>query len=179
MDTAILVAIVALVSTVIGATIGAATTYVLAARRERVDRETERRNRALEVKRAARLLDLELHKAQALADMAIRKRYWIQNQDVVLSSEAWEKYCSVIAPELSNDAWNAVTRAFLAVGHIEGARAVYHVGVLHDKPISDDIAQRIAPMVTDVTLGRDALATFARDESLSSRNSTGSRWRMR
>lgn len=111
MDTAIIVAIVALVSTVVGATIGAATTYVLAARRERVDLETERRNHAVEVKRAARLLDLELRKAQALADIAIGKGYWIE--DAALSTEAWEKYLGVIAPELSDDAWNAVIMAFL------------------------------------------------------------------
>src|ERR1700731_325100 len=158
MDTAIIVAIVALVSTIVGATIGAATTYVLAARRERVDRETESRNHAIEAKRAARLLDLELNKAQALAELSIRKRYWVQ--DVVLSTEAWQKYGSVIAPDLSNVAWRAVAIAFLGVEHIDGARAFYQAGVLHDSPISDDMAGTIAPMVTDVTLGREALAPF-------------------
>jgi len=139
-------------------TIGAATTYVLAARRERVDRGIESRNHAVEVKRAARLLDLELHKAQALAELAISKRCWVA--DTVLSTEAWEKYGGVIAPDLSIVAWNDVTIAFLAVGHIEGARAFYQAGVLHDSPISDNIAGTIAPMVTDVTRGRESLAPF-------------------
>jgi hypothetical protein len=158
MDTAIIVAIVALVSTIVGATIGAATTYVLAARRERVDREIESCNHAIEVKRAARLLDLELHKAQALADIATGKRYWVA--DAVLSTDAWQKYGGVIAPDLSNVAWRAVAIAFLGVEHIEAAKAFYQAGVLHDSPISDNIAGTIAPMVTDVTLGREALAPF-------------------
>lgn len=123
MDTAIIVAIVALVSTIVGATIGAATTYVLAARGERVDRGIESGNHAIEVKRVARLLDLELHKAQGLPELAISKRYWVA--DTVLSTEAWEKYGSVVAPDLSNVAWNDVFIAFLAVGHIEGARTFY------------------------------------------------------
>lgn len=162
MDTAIIVAIVALVSTIVGATIGAATTYVLAATRERVDRGIESRNHAIEVKRTARLLDLELHKAQALAELALSKRYWVT--DTVLSTEAWEKYGGVVAPDLSTVAWNDVALAFLAVGHIEGARAFYQAGVLHDGPISDNIAGTIAPMVTDVIRGRESLALFVYGE---------------
>jgi len=158
MDTAIIVAIVALVSTIVGATIGATTTYVLVARRKCVDRGIESRNHAIEVKRAARLLDLELHKAQGLAELAISKRYWVA--DAVLSTGAWEKYGGVVAPDLSNVAWNDVSIAFLAVGHIEGARAFYQAGVLHDSPMSDNIAVAIAPMATDVTRGREALAPF-------------------
>jgi hypothetical protein len=158
MDMAIIVAIVALVSTIVGATIGAATTYVLATRRERVDRGIESLNHAIEVKRAARLLDLELHKAQGLAELAISRRYWVA--DTVLSTEAWEKYGGILAPDLSTVAWNDVSIAFLAVGHIEGARAFYQAGVLHASPMSDNIAGAIAPMVTDVTRGRDSLAPF-------------------
>jgi len=171
MDTAIIVAIVALVSTIVGAAIGAGTTYVLAARRERVDRGIESRNHAIEVKRAARLLDLELNKAKALAELAISKRYWIA--DTVLSTEAWEKYGGVIAPDLSNVAWNDVTLAFLAVGHIQGARAFYQAGVLHDSPISDNIAGTIAPMVTDVTRGRESLAPFVYGDDLHLREAVG------
>jgi hypothetical protein len=147
MNTAIIVAIVALVATIIGATIGATTNYFLAARRERADRDRDRdsRNHAVEVKRAARLIDLELAKAQALADISIRKRYWVDG--AVLSTEAWQKYGGTIAPDLSNLAWHAVTVAFLAVEHIEGSRVLYVGGPLRDKPISDGNADRIAPIL--------------------------------
>jgi len=162
MNTAIVVAIVALVSTIVGATIGAATNYALAARRERADGERDSRNHAIEVKRAARLLDLELKKAEALADVSIRKRYWFAG--AVLSTEAWQKYGGIIAPDLSNHAWHAVAMAFMAVEHIEGARALYEGSPLRDRPISDDNADGVAPMLRDVTLGREALAPFAQDD---------------
>jgi hypothetical protein len=117
------------------------------------------RDHAIEVKRAARLIDLELKLAQSLADISIEKRYWVE--DAELSTEAWQKYRGTIAPDLSNQAWHAVTIAFLAAEHIRGARAVTLGGVLRDKPISDGLAAQIAPMLRDVTLGREALAPFA------------------
>jgi hypothetical protein len=162
MNTAIVVAIVALVSTIVGAAIAAATNYLLAARRERADREADSRSHAIEVKRAARLLDMELAKAQALADISIRKRYWVDGAE--LSTEAWQKYGGTIAPDLSNLAWHSVTVAFLAVEHIEGSRVLYVGGALHDRPISDGNAEGVAPMLRDVTLGREALAPFVWDD---------------
>jgi hypothetical protein len=69
-STAIIVAIVAFVSTILGASIGAVTNYVLAVRRERSDRARDSREHAIEVVRAALLLDSELAKAQALAALA-------------------------------------------------------------------------------------------------------------
>ena len=158
MNTAIIVAIVALVSTIVGAAIVAATNYALAARRERADRDRDSRSHAIEAKKAARLIDLELAKAQALADIPIRKRYWVDGAE--LSTEAWQKYGGTIAPDLSNLAWHAVTVAFVAVDHIEGSRALYVGGPLRDKPISDGNADGVAPMLRDVTLGREALAPF-------------------
>jgi hypothetical protein len=160
MNTGIIVAIVALVSTMLGATIGAATNYVLAVRRERADTERDNRDHAIEVKRAARLLDRELLLAQSLADILIDKRYWVQ--DAELSTEAWQKYGGTIAPDLSNEAWHAITIAFVAVEHIKGSRALYLSSVLRDRPISDGHADGVAPMLRDVTLGREALAPFGR-----------------
>jgi membrane protein YqaA with SNARE-associated domain len=84
---AIVVAIVALVSTIVGATIGAATNYVLAVRGERADERRDRCNHAIEVRRTARLIDLELKLAQSLADISIEKRFWVE--DAELSTDAW------------------------------------------------------------------------------------------
>ena len=55
--------------------------------------------RDIEIKRAARLISLELATARALAGLAITKRYWIA--DVKLSTKAWQKYGGTIAPDLS------------------------------------------------------------------------------
>ena len=156
MNTAIIVAIVALVATIIGATIGATTNYVLAERRERADRETDRRSHSIEVKRAARLIDMELARAESLAAIAIEKRYWVDSAE--LSTEACQKLAGIVASDLSNPAWHAVTIAFLAVEHIKGAKALFVSSAISDRPLSDSNAEGIAPMLKDVTLGREALA---------------------
>lgn len=161
MNTTITVAIVALVATIIGATIGATTNYVLAGRRERADRDRDSRSHAIEVKRAARLIDLELAQAQALAAIAIEKRYWVDGAE--LSTEAWQKYGGTIAPDLSNQTWHTVTIAFMAVEHIKGSMALHVGGALRDRPLSDGSADGVAPMLKDVTLGREALAPVVWD----------------
>jgi hypothetical protein len=155
--TAIVVAVVAFVSTVLGATIGAVTNYVLAVRRERSERERDSQAHAVEVKRAARLIDLELLKAQSLAGVAMNKRYWIPEPDVVISSDAWQKYAVTIAAELTDEGWLIVARAFLAAEHINGSRTIYLKDTLHDRPISDNHVDSILKMQTDVILGREAL----------------------
>jgi hypothetical protein len=148
-------AIIALVSAIAGASIAAATSYILAVRREKADREKDERVTAIEVKRAARLIDVELSRAQALAALSIEKRYWVL--DVELSTEAWQKHCGTIAPYLSDQDWHAVMIAFQAVENIKGAKALYLSGVLRDAPISDNLSEGVAPMLRDVTRGRDAL----------------------
>jgi hypothetical protein len=162
MSTAIIVAIVAFVSTILGATIGAVTNYVLAVRRERSDRDQASRTLAIEIKRASRLIDLELKKAQALARISINKRYWVPNPDAeLLTTEAWQDHGATIAPYLSDQAWQAVTLALMAAEHIKGSRASYLAGPLNELPISDELAAGVDPMLRDVTLGRDALAPYA------------------
>jgi hypothetical protein len=130
MSTAIIVAIVAFASTILGASVGAVTNYILAVRRERADTAKDNRAHAVEVKRAARLIDMELAKAQALAEISLTKRYWVPIPDAELSAEAWQKYGGNIAPDLSDQAWHAVTIAFIALEHVKGTRALYLAGAL-------------------------------------------------
>lgn len=144
-------------STVLGATIGALTNYILAVRRERSERDRDSRVHAVEIKRAARLIDLELLKAQALAGIAINKRYWVLEPDAQISSDVWRQYAVTTSAELSYQAWVLVARAFVAAEHINGSRALQLSGVLRDRPLSDDDAQGISVMQSDVSRGREAL----------------------
>jgi hypothetical protein len=100
--TAIIVAVVALVSTIVGATIGAVTNYVLAVRRERADSDKDNRSHAIEVRRAARLIDAELLQAQAAAGICIEKKHWWSGDVQPLATEAWKKYSAIIAVDLSD-----------------------------------------------------------------------------
>jgi len=105
MSVAIIVAIVAFVSTIMGATIGAATTYVLAVRRERADRMTDERHHAVDVRRAGRLVDSELMWAAAAANHCIEeKRLGMARTPVLpLPIEVRLKCLETIASDLSNE----------------------------------------------------------------------------
>ncbi len=166
--TAIIVALVALVSTIVGATIGAVTNYVLAVRREKADSVRDTRVHAIEIKRAARLIDAELLRAQAAATICIEKRHWWGRDVQPLSIEAWKKYSDIIAADLSDQAWHQVIIGTEAVDHIRGARDIardsrMEAGLPISDAISDEIAEQLAPMLRDIRAGRDALAPLMLD----------------
>ena len=161
--TAIIVAVVA-VSTVVGATIGAVTNYVLAVRRERADCDKDNRSHAIEIKRAARMIDAELLRAQAAAVICIEQRHWWSGDVQPLATEAWKKYSAIIAADLSDQAWNEVIIAVEAIDHIREARdRRVEAGLPIDEPISERSAEQLAPMLRDIRAGRGALAPLLLD----------------
>jgi hypothetical protein len=168
--TAIVVAIVALLATILGATIGAITNYVIAVRRDRAERDRDDRNHAIEVKRAARLIDAELSRAVAAANMCVEQRsWWNDGYDARdLSTEAWQKYSGTIAADLSNEAWLAITIAIEAVDDLKVVRNVClsSNAVKKPKPIEDSIADLLSPRLRDIKRGRDALIPFVSDSTL-------------
>ena len=131
-------------------------------RRERTDRQRDNRNHAIEVKRAARLIDAELLRAQAAAHICIEKKHW-WSADVELSTEAWQKHSGTIAPDLSDRAWADVTMALEAVDHVRGARNAAVGAGLGTSAIPEATADQLAPMLRDIKLGRGALAPFVFD----------------
>jgi hypothetical protein len=159
-DTPILVAIVALVSTIIGATIGAATNYLIA----RSDRVRDDRLHAIKVKRAARLIDAELTRAEAAAEIAIEKRHWWSTDVPDLSTEVWRKYGGTIAADLPDSTWAALIVAIESVDNIRSARATAIEAGLVAVHISDEIAATLARMRSDLTRARDALAPYSYGE---------------
>ena len=68
-------AIIAFVGVIVGAIIAAGSTYLIATRREWADTERENRNRAIEIKRGLRLIDADLSRAQAAANICVDKRH--------------------------------------------------------------------------------------------------------
>jgi hypothetical protein len=162
--TAIIVAIVALVSTIVGATIGAVTNYILAVRRERADSDKDNRSHAIEVRRAAGMIDAELLRAQAAAVICIEQRHWWSGDVQPLATEVWKKYSAIIAADLSDQAWNEVIVAVDAIDHIREARdRRVEAGLPIDEPISDRTAEQLAPMLRDIRAGRGTLGPFVLD----------------
>ena len=151
-------AIFGLVGVIVGGIITAGSNYVLAVRRERADRDRDSRASAIEVRRAARLIAVELARAQAVATFAINERRWI---DENLTTEAWQKYAATIAPILSNEAWSDVWLAIVALEYTEGSKNEYLSGVLRDIPIPDNITELITPKLENIKRGLEALGPYA------------------
>lgn len=162
MNVAIIVAIVALVSTIVGATIGAATNYILAVRREREDRQRDDRNHAVEVKRAARSIDQELLWARAAANSWVEEKRWSSPAVPLLSlsTEARQKHLDTIAADLSDEAWTSVTGALQAADSI---RVI--LGMPRDRAIAipDDVVESFVPLLKNIDKGRRGLAPYQLD----------------
>ena len=147
-------AIFGLVGVIIGGVITAGSNYLLERRRERAISQRESRNQAIEIRRAARLIDAELLRARAAASIAIKNKHW-WIPDAKLKTEAWEKYCSVIAPVLSYGDWVAVVKAVLAIDDLSLDRL--------PGDIPDSTVELLVPMLQDIEAGLNALAPFVFD----------------
>jgi hypothetical protein len=164
MNVPIVVAMVALASSIVGATIGAATTYILAVRRAREDRERDDRNHAVEVRRAARSIDAELMWIRAAANSWIEEKRWTNPSVPLLSlsTEARQRYLDAMAPDLSDEAWLAITTALQAA---ESIRLV--VGMPKDRALAvpDDVAESFIPLLAKIDRGRLCLAPYYFDSN--------------
>lgn len=156
-------AIFGLLGVILGGIITAGSTYLLDRRRERADRERESRNHAIEIKRAARLIDAELLRAQAAASICVGKRHWWSADLPPLSTEAWQKDSAIIATHLSDQAWLDVRVAVEAVDNISRARDLAFEAGEVATAVSVTTAEAVAPMLRDVKIGRGALAPFVAD----------------
>jgi len=154
-------AIFGLVGVIVGGIITAGSNYLLDRRRERAVSQRDSRNYAIELKRASRLIDAELLRARAAADICVKDRHW-WSQDVELTTEAWQKYSGIIAPELSYTAWLAVMGAVLAVDDLMSGRGIAFEHRLTGD-IADTTAEQIVPMLRHIEAGRRALALFVLD----------------
>jgi hypothetical protein len=153
--TTITVAGIGLLGVLIGGIITAGANFVLAVRRERVEAERDHRSHAIEVKRASRLILVELVGAEATTKICVEKRRWWDHPDIQLKTEAWRKYSDVIAPALSDAEWFDVSLAFSAIHQLlESPR---------EPEITDSLAEQIIPMLRDIQKGRLALEPYSLD----------------
>jgi hypothetical protein len=188
MTVGIISAISGLVGVIVGGIITAVSNYLLYQKREKTERKRDRHNRVIEIKRASRLIDADLSWAQAAANICVEKKHWWSAVAPPLSVEGWQQYRGIIAPELSSNAWRAVSVAVEAVHHLNTARdlsvkfaeqiegiqarltafrnnteARITAILVRLTEISDSAAEQIVPMLNDIKAGRLALAPFLAD----------------
>jgi hypothetical protein len=85
MEDKLLPAIFGFLGAILGASISAVTTYIMGTRRERIERERESRTRAVDVMRAARLIEDDLGPAAVRVGLALNNNQW---WDVALHPKA-------------------------------------------------------------------------------------------
>jgi hypothetical protein len=123
LDPSFLPAAFGLLGVIVGGLITAGSSYLLDERRSKREREREEQNRLIEIKRAARLIDLDLLTATAYATLAFKNdRYW-SSTDSPLKIKAWDDYAAVLAPAASSDVWNKIRLGINAVQHLNAYRA--------------------------------------------------------
>lgn len=144
-----------LLGVIVGGLITAVSSYYLDLRRERTTNERDSRNYAIEIKRAARLIELELRVAQADVEAVIEQKTWLPKFQP--KTEEWQKHSSVIATALSSYDWAILTEAIVAIEGIglvdlvdgETSPSVHRVFHLASESIDQGI-NAIKPLVSDV-----------------------------
>lgn len=148
-----------------------------------------RSERMTAVKRAARLVDVDLRWAEVAASGSIEsKEWWYLGRP--LMSDGWDRHRDVLTTALSYHDWLVVVRAVEAVAHLEIARAghvkIARARFLRDPAnasvvaaadrldldelsdaktasIDDDTITGIEPMLRHIEEGRTALKPLVRD----------------
>jgi hypothetical protein len=152
--TAIIVALIGLGGVLVGGLITAGVNWVLAVRREKVEAERDRQGRAIQVKRAVRLIAFELDDIKACANIALQQKHW--SAEYPLTTEAWQKFRGDIAPMLSADNWREVAIAFLAVGALRSVVRDLQPNCKFTNGQIDEITE----LIQNMEYGKRALATL-------------------
>ena len=158
-------AISGLVGVIIGGVITTYSNYLLYKKRVQTEWERDSRNHAIEIRRASRLIDADLSSASVAARICIDERHWWSPDVRPLTLEGWQQYQSIIAAELSDNAWLAVRVAVEAVDNLKTSRGIYIEHGLSS--INDKTADQIVPMLNDIEAGRSALAPLVTDSGKS------------
>jgi hypothetical protein len=135
-----------LAAVLVGALITGGFTVGVAWWREGKVAAADRRRHDMEVRRAARLIEDDLHMAVAAAHSTLDdKRWWYGGQ--TLTWKGWEQYRDVIAPE-PESTWGPVAIAVMAMGHLQSARdgqaAIHRAKMRTDPATADEVASAVA-----------------------------------
>ena len=154
-------ACIALIASLIGSSIGALTTYLVAKQREKSEIATESRKHLHEHRRATQMIRMEFLNARALANIEIEaKKYTSIGVDV--STGAWKDYCHFLAPVMNNDDWCTLCIAAMSAEHVIKSRdgALKNDSNAVDAPLSDVGVEGLKEDLKLLSDGLDVLQRF-------------------
>jgi gas vesicle protein len=118
-NTPLLVGLVALIGTLLGAIIGAVTQYLIATQKQKDAAKAEEGRNRIEIKRAARLIQMELLAGYAALKSIVKFRAWTLAKT---GTDDWKKYSHVLAPVMSDKDWLDLCVAEMSLDYIESSR---------------------------------------------------------
>jgi len=137
-----------LLGVIAGGLITAASSYYLDLRRERASTERESVIYAIEIKRAARLIDLELAEARAAVKSVKKLLLW--SPDMEPKTEAWEKYGPIMAPRLSFNEWKALTIAVQRMKDVNTRMKLACLGAATPCEVTAADTKFLSPTIKDI-----------------------------
>jgi hypothetical protein len=111
-------ALIGLLGVFVGGLVTAGANFILTVRKERADEAREAANREREVKRAARLVGLELAQARDKWGLAIKLQAFL-DADETIKTEAWDAHKTILADHLRIEDWNVLAEGFRTISQVE------------------------------------------------------------
>ena len=111
-------ALIGLLGVFVGGLITAGATFILTVRKERTDEAREAANREREVKKAARLVGLELAQANDKWGLAIKLQAFL-DAGKIIKTEVWDAHKAILAEHLPIEDWNALSGGFRTISQVE------------------------------------------------------------
>jgi hypothetical protein len=121
-------ALIGLLGVFVGGLITAGANFILTVRKERTDEAREAANREREVKRAARLVGLELAQASDKWGLAIKLQAFLDAGEII-KTEVWDAHKTILAGHLPIEDWNALAEGFRTISQVE--RSISDTGSMH------------------------------------------------
>jgi hypothetical protein len=143
----LLPAVFGLIGVVVGGLITAGSSYLLESWREK-------RERAFELKRAARLMEAKLVNVHAEVNLCLRDKKWMLDSLVNYTSGAWSDHEAILAENLPDEIWATLVAALVCVEsfyriHKEAmtgqtqARPVATVTLVHLENVANSIGKAV------------------------------------
>jgi hypothetical protein len=145
-------AIAGLLGAVIGGAITATTSIGIEAGRGWAQARKERHARLATVRTAARLLDLELKTVEALMLTCLENKR--SNVSANLDMQAWQRYATELASDLSYEAWVPLTRGVAAV------ERVVTLAPREGRPLTEGEVAAYKHLVVVISAAREALRDY-------------------
>jgi hypothetical protein len=154
-DPVLLPAIFGLVGVVIGALLTAGSTYLLEIRREEREMAKEDRDRAEELRKAARLVQFDLSSGVVALERSIEGGQFYRLSHDALTENSWPGVKTIFASALSTQQWNALTLGIRMLASFKGVRDLAMASA--DRQISEEGERTLKELLDSVRAAQEVL----------------------